>query len=133
METYHKNSRSAFSMIELILIIVIIGVLSSIAISALVTTREDAKLSKDISNMSICITDAGNRYVATSTDLRSGDSSACDQVQCYDITYASDPSISSGTFKVDTNAARADFCTEINYLGGHLAQTYQFGGIRVQR
>jgi len=40
-----KNSKSAFTMIELIFVIVIIGILASVAIPKLSATRDDAKVS----------------------------------------------------------------------------------------
>ena len=41
-----KNSKKAFTMIELIFVIVVLGILSSIAISKMAVTREDAMITK---------------------------------------------------------------------------------------
>jgi general secretion pathway protein G len=41
-----KNSKKAFTMIELIFVIVILGILSSIAISKMAVTRDDAIITK---------------------------------------------------------------------------------------
>ena len=61
--------RAGWTLIELIFIIIVIGILASIAISKLATTRDDAKLSADVSNMAVCIIDLGAVYTATHVDL----------------------------------------------------------------
>lgn len=64
--------RSAFTMIELIFVIVIIGVLVAIAIPKLMATRDDAKVSKmmmSIGNIISEITNYANAKKTTTTDL----------------------------------------------------------------
>jgi prepilin-type N-terminal cleavage/methylation domain-containing protein len=57
--------KQAFTIIELIFVIVIIGILSAVAIPRLSATRDDAKISQMISNARIAVGDIGN-YIATS-------------------------------------------------------------------
>jgi len=57
--------KQAFTMIELIFVIVIIGILSAVAIPRLSATRDDARISQMISNARIAVGDIGN-YIATS-------------------------------------------------------------------
>ena len=123
------QKRSAFTQIELIFVIIIIAILGSIAMSKLTATRDDAKLSADISNMGVCLSDAGSTYVATGVDLTEGSSRACDDVKCYNITY----SVHGSNFIVETNATAADYCSEIDIVGDHLARTYQFSGTRIKK
>jgi len=123
-----SNLRKAFTQIELILIIVIIGILASIALTRLFAVRDDAKITTDIANMSACINDAGMYYTARSQDLQEGDSDNCDKVKCFTITYASDD---NSDFTVETNPSGEDYCERVDELGGHLAKTYHFHGSRV--
>jgi len=55
--------KEAFTTIELIFIIVIIGILSAIAIPKLSSSRNDADASKIVLALSTCINDAGNEYI----------------------------------------------------------------------
>ncbi len=71
-----KNSKSAFTMIELIFVIVIIGVLASIAIPSLSATRDDARsavLAKAIQSVKSEIASsilATNRIPTTTEELK---------------------------------------------------------------
>ena len=47
-----KQTRSAFTMVELIFVIVILGILSSVAISKMGATRDDAMITKGRSDVS---------------------------------------------------------------------------------
>ncbi len=122
-----STMRAGWTMIELILIMVVIGILATIAISKLSVTRDDAKLSADVSNMNICIRDMGNIYTATATPLKNIDSSACDRVVCYTMD------INSTHIVVDINTTAPFYCDDLQNVGGHLLGTYQFSGSSIQR
>jgi len=59
-----KNSRKAFTMIELIFVIVIIGILTAVAIPKLVATRDDAKVSTSLSDLALLVREMGGYYTA---------------------------------------------------------------------
>ncbi len=119
------NNKLGFTMIELIFVIVVIGILSVVLLPKVMATRNDAKLSIDISNMAICIKDAGGYYTATGIDLKEGDSDACDRVKCFTIIYATEDQID---FNVTTKPTGAPYCSTIDEVGEHLAKTYIFKG-----
>lgn len=54
----------AFTMIELIFVIVILGILAAVAIPRLAATRDDAEVAKAVSNIRLGIQDLGGYYLA---------------------------------------------------------------------
>jgi len=119
--------RAGWTMIEMIFVIVVIGILAAIAISKLAVTRDDAKLSADVSNMNICIKDMGNIYTTTATPLNNISSDACDRVVCYTMD------INTTHMVVDINTTAPFYCDDVQNVGGHLLGTYQFSGSAIQR
>jgi len=121
--------RKGWTLIELIFIIIIIGLLAGIALPKLSATRDDAKLSTTVHNMSVCIMDISAHYIATGLDYNATmHPPACDinNTKCYDISYGQD-----GDLNVSINTTREPFCADIENVGGHLANEYHFGGNRI--
>jgi general secretion pathway protein G len=56
--------RSGFTMIELIFVIVILGILASVAIPKLAATRDDAKISKALNELATLKSDFSSYYTA---------------------------------------------------------------------
>ena len=54
--------KKGFTMIELIFVIVILGILASVAIPRLAATREDAEISAGIANIRMLLSDAASYY-----------------------------------------------------------------------
>lgn len=130
MHTYLKSNvgssmRPGWTMIELIFILIVIGILAAIAVSKLTATRDDAKLSADVSNMNICIRSVAANY--TATGVMNINLTSCNNVNCYTID------INGSTMQVDINRSAADYCDDIENVGGHLIHSYQFAGKSIQR
>lgn len=130
MHTYYKNDvgstmRAGWTMIELIFILIVIGILAAIAVSKLTATRDDAKLSADVSNMNICIRSVAANY--TATGVMDINLTSCNSVNCYRID------INGSTMQVDINTSAADYCDDIENVGGHLIHNYQFAGTSIKK
>ena len=67
--------KKGFTMIELIFVIVILGILASVAIPRLAATREDAEISTTIANLRTLVSEASSYYVAHGT-FGDGDTAA---------------------------------------------------------
>jgi len=62
-----NNMRRGFTMIELIFVIVIIGILAAVAIPKLSATRDDAKVSACMQDISTLLTDLSSYYTSQGT------------------------------------------------------------------
>jgi len=95
-------------MIELIFVIVIIGILAAVAIPKLAATRDDAKVSNELSNLAIYVTDITTLYMARG-NVVANDSNA--NLKC----FASNVTIDNGTLSLSIFSGGDDdgkqYCT----------------------
>lgn len=74
--------KNAYTMIELIFVIVLLGILGTVAFNTLSVTRDDAKQAIFATNVSNCISDVGANHIATDnniTNLSISFFSSCDK------------------------------------------------------
>jgi len=144
-----QKSKKAFTMIEMIFVIVILGILAAVALPRLVATRDDAGISAAASDIAIAISDIGSYYMTTgkfgtigdmsnvnfieddSTDMSGGSSVAYEVSHgagiCITFTTSSDGNLSV----VHTGVDSGEVCSKLGSLKTDLIRTYSFAGSSV--
>ncbi|MFA6189284.1 MAG: prepilin-type N-terminal cleavage/methylation domain-containing protein [Sulfuricurvum sp.] len=134
--------RSGFTMIELIFVIVILGILAAVAIPKLAATRDDAQVSKEVTNLSTKINDLGAQYTAQGSFTAADITNANLAMGCYSLTGSADGNltvteVASNAGSSTQTAATAAVCTAAHVLSqkqkisGATAVTHHFGGASV--
>ncbi len=150
--------RSGFTMIELIFVIVILGILASVAIPKLAATRDDAKISKAASEVATLVSDLGAYYTAqgqfgatmsdmtnvkvstTATATATTDATKANleggSVFYNDLTNGKDCLIftstsTDGNLTIGNGSSTNTFCKGVQAAVADLVTTHQFGGTSV--
>ena len=154
--------RSGFTMIELVFVIVILGILASVAIPKLAATRDDANIAKASTEISAMISDMGSYYtahgkfnddVSTMTNVAlykdlTADETAASTVNftsttihygdktreknCIDIV-ANDTNGTITLSKNTTGEAGSVFCKGLNKAVAPLLTVHTFGGSSIYK
>ncbi len=109
--------RSGFTMIELIFVIVILGILASVAIPKLAATRDDAEVSKAMTTVATLVSDFGSHYTSQTTlDVNIS--------KMTNVDLLATGLAGTGTFQVGTNADCIKIATTV---GGDMNLTKSAG------
>ena len=109
--------KKAFTMIELIFVIVILGILASVAIPKLSATRDDAMIAKEKANYRTCLKDLMNLYTTqgylkdvnvTSGGIMTKGPTSCMQMKCILVDVWNDGHL--GDFMIKKNFPRPAYC-----------------------
>jgi len=141
--------RSGFTMIELIFVIVILGILASVAIPKLAATRDDAKISKAASEVSTLVSDLGAYYtghgkfgdkISDMTNVILTTNAFADtDANLTTKAYYSDKAGTTtclgfqvsgvdGNLTITSESNATAFCKGVNGALQDLVKTHQFGG-----
>ena len=140
--------RSAFTMIELIFVIVILGILSSIAIPRLSTTRDDAEVVRAAEEIRTLINDLAVYYTASGLFGKLSDmtnvplvdasfnafdanlttkayySNSAHTEKCISIQVSND----SGDLNITAESSNSTLCSSLNKVLKNSLKIHHFGG-----
>ena len=131
--------KKAFTMIELIFVIVIIGILAAVAIPKLAATRDDAKISTEMANLSQVIFNLGAEFAAQGAFNNYTVADADEATFCFDVTALGSDGVTIAPITQSTSNCSSLVLEEASSLaasGGLLAsnesaKTYTFGGMTI--
>ena len=131
-------NKKAFTMIELIFVIVIIGILAAVAIPRLAATRTDAKISSELFSAKIALVNLGTEYGARDGFVKYTEDDANKAVKCFVFVTSNDGNITMDMIPTSTVNCPSDVYDVVksratnsllSSLGGE--RLYRFGGVSV--
>ena len=121
----------AFTLIELIFVIVIIGILAVIGIPKLSATRDDAKRVVELNNIANCIKDIANSY--TSRHTEDNNTPACIDLKCATLNLGDTNDGNITVTVADSSDGKPKFCDYVKTASQkrQLSGEHTFGGNKV--
>ena len=124
--------KNAFTMVELIFVIVIIGILAVIAIPKLSATRDDALVVTELNSIANCVQDIASSYTGSGKEDNS--SASCAVVKCAVINMGS---LTDGNVSISLKTSSYGYPRYCNYVKEKALKkdfngTISFGGVKVK-
>jgi general secretion pathway protein G len=146
--------KKAFTMIELVFVIVILGILASVAIPKLSATRDDAEIMAGVQRVSSLISDIGSYYTAhgnfaevnkmsneelLKADLTKFDGNLTGTTAYFGNTARTKKCLSitiddmNGTLNITDLNEPSSFCKALGKQLGEMVGSHQFGGSAIYK
>ncbi len=125
--------KKAFSIIELIFLIVIFGILAVIAILKFLATREDAKVALELKLIANCINESATYYTALEKEDKSK-IMACNEIKCANIEFGNNK---DGIIKItllNSQKTKLKYCDKVKEIGlqKDFNGIHKFGGTKIK-
>ena len=132
--------KRAFTMIELIFVIIILGILAAVAVPKLAATRNDAIVSAELGSAAQVLKNLGSQWAAKESWTGYGITEANNAVRCFVLTSTNEGNVTITPLTNPSDKCPSGVLTEVKSLAaknGILesnegAKTYQFGGISIK-
>lgn len=110
-----KKARLAFTMIELIFVIVILGILAAIAVPKMYAVRDDAKVAAEVSNTAQALQNLASEYTAKGTFVNYTINDANNVLHCFSFTLnnAGDGNVTLSALTAGTANCSASVLTTV--------------------
>lgn len=131
--------KKAFTMIELIFVIVIIGIMATVAIPKLAATRDDAKISTEVASVTQVLINLGSEYASQGAFNNYTVAQADIATNCFTATASGSDGVVIGAI-----GSVSEECSSVVLAGSknlaaqagiinsdQSAKTYTFGGISI--
>lgn len=133
--------KKAFTMIELIFVIVIIGIMAAVAIPKLAATRDDAKISAELGSLKQILNNLGAEFAAQGAFINYTVAEADKSTFCFDVTALGNDGVTIQPIVQDSPNCSSLVLAEVNRLAARAsliksdksAKAYTFSGLTIAR